>query len=526
MAEIVSLKNKNFLILTIIFIFLEILIINSRGVWAPDEARYARVAYEMKERQSYLIPFLNGELYREKPPLFFDFAILFSIFKEGLPHYSVKLVSLFGAITVLILSTFLAVKLGLKNCYLVALILIGMPKFLWQSQFGQIDMLLCSFVLSQILVGIYVIESAKKISFWYLLLLAFFSFLAILSKGPAGVLPVYISLILITIFVKKQKKILNLIISILMTLIFTTFWLYLAGIYVGFDYSKSLVLKQTVTRYLDPWHHYAPFYYYFLVIFADGFPFIFMFIPALIESYKRKLLKEKQFLYPLTILFVYIIFFSISSGKRSVYILPVYPMVAIFLSFAIEKWLTLDFPKKRLTIFTSVTFVFPFFAIIYLYKRVTPFYSFDILVLVFGFLFYLLGIFLFLYYLLKKKEFYPQLFTICTIILVLTSLPALHTLDEIKTPYDFVSSIKPFTKCGIELGVYPDLVPSVNYYLEKNTKVFKEKEEEKAYSFLSDGNLLLIKEKTIPKILQENSFVISKGQIGNEKFLLLVSRKD
>lgn len=525
MAKIVSLKNKNFIILIIIFIFLEILLINSRGVWAPDEARYARVAFEMKEKQSYLIPFLNGELYREKPPLFFDFAILFSIFNEGVPHYSVKFVSLFSSIAVLILSTFLASKWGLKNIYLVALILIGMPRFFWQSQFGQIDMLLCSFVILQIIVGIYIIES-HKVSFGKLLLLALSSFFAILSKGPAGVLPVYISLILITIFIKRQKKILNLSITLFITLIFTVFWLFFAGIYAGFDYSKSLVFKQTFTRYFEPWHHYAPFYYYFLIILADGFPFIFMFIPALIESYKRKLLKEKQFLYPLVILFVYLIFFSISSGKRSVYILPVYPLIAIFLSFAIEKWLTLDFPKKRLTIFTSVTFVFPFFTIIYLYKRVTPFYSFDILVLVFGFLFYLLGIFFFIYFLLKKNEFYPQLFTICTIILVLTSLPALHTLDKIKTPYDFVSSIKPFTKCGIELGVYPDLVPSVNYYLEKNTKVFKEKEEEKAFSFLRDGNLLLIKEKDTAKISQENSFVVTKGQIGDDKYLLLVSKRD
>jgi 4-amino-4-deoxy-L-arabinose transferase-like glycosyltransferase len=45
--------------------------LGARDVWNPDEARYAEVAREMRERGSWLIPYLNGEVYGQKPPLSF-----------------------------------------------------------------------------------------------------------------------------------------------------------------------------------------------------------------------------------------------------------------------------------------------------------------------------------------------------------------------------------------------------------------------------------------------------------------------
>jgi len=46
----------------------------TRDLWNPDEPRYMEVAREMAVRGDYLLPHLNGELYSEKPPLFFWLA--------------------------------------------------------------------------------------------------------------------------------------------------------------------------------------------------------------------------------------------------------------------------------------------------------------------------------------------------------------------------------------------------------------------------------------------------------------------
>lgn len=523
MTEAESLKDKKLLLLLFAFIVLELFLINLRGVWAPDEARYSRVAFEMKEKQSFLIPYLNGEIYREKPPLFFDLTILISFFDKMVPHYSVKLVSLFSALAVIILSIKIAKKFGLRQIILVPLILIGTPKFLWQSQFGQIDMLLCALVLLQFLLGISIIESDNR-RYMTVFILGLTSFFAIVTKGPAGVLPVYIALIVCLLFVKRQKLVFHFGGSLLIALAFTGIWLYFAGLSAGFDYPKSLILKQTLTRYLEPWHHYAPFYYYFLVVWADGFPFIFLFVPALIQTFKEQWLKEKQFLYTFILIAVYFIFFSISSGKRSVYILPVYPLMAIYLSFAFEKWMTSQYPKKIIAIFSGFLGLIPLISIPFLLKKVNFSFSDEIVFLLFGIMAFLIGVLIFLFYFIKKLEFYPQILTIFSLIFIFTALPAVRSLDKLKVPYDLVSSIKPLTKCGIKVGVFPALLPSINYYLQINTPVFKEQEENLAKDFLLKGNLLLAKEKESPKSIKSNSVVLWQGVIGDENYLLFASK--
>ena len=45
-----------------------------RGLWEPDEARYAYVAREMREGGHWFIPHLHDELYPDKPPLMFWLA--------------------------------------------------------------------------------------------------------------------------------------------------------------------------------------------------------------------------------------------------------------------------------------------------------------------------------------------------------------------------------------------------------------------------------------------------------------------
>ena len=40
-------------------------------LWPADEPRFGQVAREMMESGDYLVPHINGEPYKEKPPLLF-----------------------------------------------------------------------------------------------------------------------------------------------------------------------------------------------------------------------------------------------------------------------------------------------------------------------------------------------------------------------------------------------------------------------------------------------------------------------
>ncbi|MCX7830542.1 MAG: hypothetical protein N2445_05740, partial [Acidobacteria bacterium] len=259
------------------------------------------------------------------------------------------------------------------------------------------------------------------------------------------------------------------------------------------------------------------------VIWADGFPFVFFFVPAVIHFFKKRWFEEKRFFYSFAFISVYILFFSISSGKRSVYILPIYPMIAIFLSFAIEQWHIKEFPKKWLISVSLLIAVIPLTTIPFLLKRVNFTLSFEVTLLIFALISYSLGCLTFIYIFVKRELFLPQIFAIFSLLLLFSAIPSVISIDKIKVPYDFVSSAKPLTKCGVKVGVYPSLIPSVNFYLESNTVVFKKLEEEKAIDFVIKGNLLLSKENETPENIRMISTVLWKGQIGDDNYILLAS---
>jgi len=52
----------------------------AEGPVEPDETRYAVVAREMRDSGDWIVPHLNGEIYAEKPPLFFWLVNLSTFF--------------------------------------------------------------------------------------------------------------------------------------------------------------------------------------------------------------------------------------------------------------------------------------------------------------------------------------------------------------------------------------------------------------------------------------------------------------
>ena len=514
-------KNNKFIFLLIVFIILEIVLIGARGVWAPDETRYARVASEMKEKGSFLIPYLNGEVYKEKPPLFFDITILFSIFDKGVPPYAVKIVSLLSSLVVILLAAALASRFGLKNLLLIPLIVLADVKFLWQSQFGQIDMLLCALIYGSLYIGYLTLESKHCLILNYLLL-SFLLFLSIFAKGAAGVIPVFLTLLVFSFFRNNIKRGLNLFFPLLLCLIFVGIWLYISGLLAGLDYPKTLLFKQTLTRYLDPWHHYAPWYYYLGVMWGDGFPMIFLIIPAIYYIIKTRGFRKPQYLLALLFIVIYIVFFSASSGKRSVYILPIYPMVSFIIAFFLEEIEGNFKETKKIVPFLAIVPLVSLTASFVVLKKSPPQFFNSAIIVVIGLIILMLFSTLSILFIYKKKQFVCGYLTMGVFFLFLLALPILKNLDSVKVPYDLVRNVKPFLENGLKLGVYPSLIPSLNYYLDSNTPVFKKDNIEEARRFLNEGNFLLIeKDQKIISQFMNSSSSIWEGEIGDSTFLLL-----
>jgi hypothetical protein len=96
------------------------------------------------------------------------------------------------------------------------------------------------------------------------------------------------------------------------------------------DYRNEILFTQTVTRYADAWHHHEPAVYYFThVIPAFWLPLIAL-VPWLWPRW-RTAVRERDTLVVVLLAWVVIVllFFSFSSGKRGVYVLPAVPALAM-----------------------------------------------------------------------------------------------------------------------------------------------------------------------------------------------------
>src|SRR5690606_30955641 len=92
------------------------------------------------------------------------------------------------------------------------------------------------------------------------------------------------------------------------------------------EYRDHILLQQTVERYANAWHHREPFWYFIVyVIPVLWLPWIAL-LPWLVPQWRAALRAHDLRIGALLWwAFVVVIFFSASSGKRGVYILPVVP---------------------------------------------------------------------------------------------------------------------------------------------------------------------------------------------------------
>jgi 4-amino-4-deoxy-L-arabinose transferase-like glycosyltransferase len=94
-------------------------------------------------------------------------------------------------------------------------------------------------------------------------------------------------------------------------------------------YRDEILFQQTVSRYATAWHHQKPFYYFLTVVLTQWLPLVAL-LPWLIPRWIEKLReREARLLLLLGWVVLVLIFFSLSAGKRGVYILPALPALAI-----------------------------------------------------------------------------------------------------------------------------------------------------------------------------------------------------
>ena len=96
------------------------------------------------------------------------------------------------------------------------------------------------------------------------------------------------------------------------------------------QYRNNILFKQTAKRYANSWHHIKPFWYYLVAVIPLLWLPLSALLPWLLKHWRKAWQQQdRRILLPLFWVVLVILFFSLSPGKRGVYILPALPMLCL-----------------------------------------------------------------------------------------------------------------------------------------------------------------------------------------------------
>lgn len=312
--------------------------IGLRYPWPADEPRFAQVAREMVESGQWLFPTRGGEPYPDKPPVFMWFsAVAFALL--GHIKWSFLLPSALASVGTLLLVHDLGRRLWNPQVALFAVLVLAFtPQFLLQGKAGQIDAL----VTFWITLGCY---GLLRHFFtgphwgWYFTAWAAMA-LGIMTKG-VGFLPL-LMLIPLAFWVRdpgagderiwrwKLAAGLPVMLAVIALWLGPMLWqVHSHGTDEMVAYRDNILFRQTGERFVNAWHHVKPWHYFF----TQAIPTVWFPLPVLLLVFFRPLLallrEDRRARALLVWVGLVLLFFSISSGKREVYMFPALPMLAL-----------------------------------------------------------------------------------------------------------------------------------------------------------------------------------------------------
>jgi 4-amino-4-deoxy-L-arabinose transferase-like glycosyltransferase len=167
--------------------------------------------------------------------------------------------------------------------------------------------------------------------------------LATLAKGPVGfILPLFVSLVYL-ILRKDWKGIkeMRLFPGMLLFLGIVLCW-YLPAIWKGGrEYLDQTLFLHSLARYSKGWAKGQPIYYYLYDFPTGFFPWIVFLPSAFVYAYSMKPIEKRREFFFLTIWFAVIfIFFSLSKGKRGIYLLPLFPAASLLVGKLLQDFIS------------------------------------------------------------------------------------------------------------------------------------------------------------------------------------------
>lgn len=308
-----------------------------RDPWPSDEPRFATIARDMLASGDWLFPRIGGELYADKPPLFF-WLLAASIFATGSVRLGFLLPSVVAGFATVALVYDLTRRLyGRATAAWAGLVLLATLQFAQEFKAAQIDPTLTMLttlslyaLLRHLLLG--------PAWGWYALG-GFAAGLGVITKGvgflPLLVLAPYALLVRLRWPVAVPAASWRWWLAPLAAVVALCTWLVpmlsaASGSAELVAYRNEILLGQTVGRYVAAPGHLEPWWYFVVGVVPWAWLPVSLALPWLVRPWRQALsARDPRTALLLAWIVLVVVFFSLSSGKRGVYVLPAVPALAV-----------------------------------------------------------------------------------------------------------------------------------------------------------------------------------------------------
>jgi len=320
--------------------------LGGHDLWPPDEPRFGLVAREMLEGGDPIVLSRNGGLYTDKPPLFFWAIDAAAILRGGeVDETAARMPSLVASMLALLLVARLGERLYDRRTGILGAVLFATNlQILERARWASIDMTLNLFVLLAFVLLWEEVEGAGSRWHWRAVAAWGAMGLATLAKGPVGLVLPLLALVPALALLRRGRDLPRLFpaAGVILFLAVVGGWFSLFASRLGWSEAVGIATHQTVDRYVNAWNSQHPVWYY-LWRFPAGFLPWCMFLPAALlaawrpdkagEPAASSRARERTATVFLTVWFAAIfLFFSFSTGKRGVYIIPLYPAAVLLVA--------------------------------------------------------------------------------------------------------------------------------------------------------------------------------------------------
>lgn len=325
--------------------------IGFKELWKTDETRVAGISANMERTGEYAMPYLNGEKFLEYPPLYYwTTAISYKIIGKTL--FASRLSSAIAAIFSTLMIFTLIRKMGHEPITaLMAGIIVSTSGQFWSvGNRCLVDMMLTFFIMVSMYAfyTIHISFANKKkssgIFVWCFILVLSFGF-GIMTKSLLGLaIPscaLFFWLLIESILNKSLylKSWLTLILCSVFSFIPVGLWILQLYEKFGYDAVHTVAVINTFGRFFGTYkEHENPVWYYLEKLPEQFLPWtIILGIVILYMIYKkiRFSFNTDNRLFFCWVIFPFILF-SLSTGKRPVYLLPLYPAAGAIMALLIE----------------------------------------------------------------------------------------------------------------------------------------------------------------------------------------------